>query len=154
MRLVFNKISIVIISLTMFATTISAGLLPSIVSAQTPDCEADKNATILGLPKWYKYLEVNPDASGRCSPTIDSATIGGIQGFLPIGVVALEFMLRLGGLVAVAMIFVAAFKYITSQGNPDNAAAARKTAINALIGLVIIIVATSLVSFLGTRLST
>lgn len=110
-------------------------------------CIQDKNATLLGLPKWYKYLEVVPDESGRCSPQVD-----GINGVLPIGLVVLEGMLRLAGVVAVVMIFWSGFKFLLSQGNPDAVTSARKVATNALIGLVIVIVATGLVSFVGGRL--
>ena len=64
----------------------------------------------------------------------------------------LEIMLRMSGLVAVVMIFWGAYKFILSQGNPDSAAGARKTVINAVVGLVIIIIASGVVSFIGSRL--
>lgn len=111
------------------------------------DCVAEKNETVLGIPKWYKYLDVEPDGSDRCTPQVN-----GMESLLPIGIVALEVMIRVSGLIAVVMIFIGAFKYILSQGNPDSAAGARKTVINAIIGLIIVIISTGLVSFLGARL--
>jgi hypothetical protein len=142
-----HRFIVILIMLTMFLTVMIS--LPLSVSARsTVNCTTDKNQTFLGLPKWYKYLEVTRDDSGRCSPTVNS-----LNGALPIGLAVLEGMLRLASLVAVVMIFVAGFRYITSQGNPDAAAAARKTAINALIGLVIVVMATGLVSFIGNRLT-
>jgi hypothetical protein len=115
-------------------------------------CQTD--GSFLGLPTWYKYLEAREDPSGRCSPVLSGAdTESKVNSALPIGLAILEAMIRLAGIVAVVMIFVAGFRYITSQGNPDAAAAARKTAFNSLIGLVIVVTATGLVSFIGSRLA-
>lgn len=103
--------------------------------------------TLLGIPAWDKYL-VHEEYNGRCS-----AVVNGFESAMPIGLAILEAMIRLGGLVAVVMIIVGSFRFITSQGNPENAAAARKTIINSLIGLVIVIIATTTVSFIGNRLA-
>jgi len=108
-------------------------------------CNLDQ--TFLGLPTWYKYLDTETDPTGRCSPTIEDASSA-----LPIGIAILEGMIRLGGLVAVVMVFVGAFKFITTQGNGEAAASARRTIINALIGLVIIIISTATVSFIGNSI--
>jgi heme/copper-type cytochrome/quinol oxidase subunit 2 len=72
---------------------------------------------------------------------------------LPIGLAILEILITLAGIVAVVMVIYASFKFVLSQGEPDKAAGARKTAINAAIGLVIVIVATRVVSFIATRLT-
>ncbi len=101
--------------------------------------------TLLGLPAWDKYLD-HEEIDGRCSPVIENTADA-----LPIGIAVLEIMLRLGGLVAVAMVFVGAFKFIASQGSPDSATAARKTIINAMVGLVIIILSSAIVGFVGSR---
>lgn len=102
--------------------------------------------SVLGIPTWYKYLETDSIA-GKCSPKIDS-----VEDILPVGLAVLEAALTLGGLVAVAMVFTGGFKYVVSQGEPDKAAGGRKTVMNALIGLSIIILATRVVSFIGNRL--
>lgn len=107
--------------------------------------EADGN--ILGIiPTWYKYLD-GEVISGKCRPIINEPADA-----LPIGLAILELMMTLGGLVAVVMIFIGAFKYILSQGEPDKAKGAQNTVINAVVGLVIVIVATRIVSFIGGRL--
>jgi hypothetical protein len=127
-----------------------SGLLaPGMVHAEAVavdggDC--NPNSTLLGLPKWYKYLEIDT-SNGGCSPSISETADA-----LPIGIAVLEGMLRLGGLVAVVMIFIGGFKFITSQGNSESAAAARKTAINALIGLVIVMISTAVVSYIGSNI--
>ena len=54
--------------------------------------------------------------------------------------------------MAVAMVIVGSYKYIISVGSPEKTTGARKTIQNSLIGLVIIIVSTGVISFLGERL--
>ena len=113
-----------------------------------------QRSVFLGLPTWYKYLEVELDETGRCSPVLSgSDTEQRVNSALPIALAVLEGLLRLSGVVAVVMIFVSGFRFILSQGNPDKAAAARKTAINSLVGLVIVTLAVSLVSFVGGQLN-
>jgi hypothetical protein len=106
--------------------------------------------SLLGIPTWYKYLDREIDESGKCSVVLGgSDTEGKANSILPIGIAVLEAMLRISGLVAVVMVFWGGFKYITAQGNPDNAKGARTTIINAMIGLVIVILSTAIVSFIG-----
>lgn len=137
-------------------------LIVSVASAQqTNGCTLPNS--FLGLPTWYKYLETEIDESGRCSPVLsgssdsenpqDQVTQSKVNSALPIGLAVLEAMLRLAGMVAVVMIFFAGFKFITSDGSPDKAAGARKTVINAIIGLAIVVLSTGLVTFIGSRLS-
>lgn len=125
---------------------------PASVAAQA--CDPNDNSgtccgdrVFLGLPAWDKYLE-HENENGRCTPVFE-----GLGSVLPISIAVLEAVIRLGGLVAVVMIIVGSFKFMTSQGNADNAAAARKTIINSLIGLVIVVIATSVVGFLGNTLA-
>jgi heme/copper-type cytochrome/quinol oxidase subunit 2 len=61
-------------------------------------------------------------------------------------------LLQIAGLVALAFVIVGAVKFITSEGNSDNAANARTTIINSLAGLAVCIVATVLVNFIGTSI--
>jgi hypothetical protein len=144
------KKSLTSVLFVVFAIFVPLTLAPLPVGAQS--CELDSDS-FLGIPAWYKYLETSNDESGRCSPQLTEDSEGNkINSVLPIGLAVLEAMIRLAGLVAVIMIFFAGFKFITSQGNPDAAAAARKTAINALIGLVIVVLSTTIISFIGNSL--
>ncbi len=59
----------------------------------------------------------------------------------------------IAGAVAVVIIIVAAFRFISSQGEADKTAQARQTIIGAVIGLVIIVLAQALITYvLGTVL--
>lgn len=143
MLALFKK-SLLLVSLIIIAGTV---IPVGIVSAAAGDACTPTNTKILGLPTWFKYLDAQEDETGRCAPSIEDSSDA-----LPIGIAVLEVMLRLGGVVAVVMVFWAAFKFITSQGSSESAASARKTAINALIGLVIVIISTATVSFVGNGL--
>lgn len=157
MRIKQLLLSVLVLSNFMIgASAIVLSVSPSSLLADTGD-ECTLTGSFLGLPAWYKYLNAVEDSTGRCSPVLtndqeDDIGQEEVNSALPIGLAILEGMLRISGIVAVVMIFVAGFKYITSQGVPDAAAGARKTALNALIGLVIVIMATTLVSFIGNSL--
>ncbi len=56
------------------------------------------------------------------------------------------------GGIAVVMIAYAGFKYVTSQGNPQETAKAQNTILYTLIGLVVGILAVSIISFVVSRL--
>jgi hypothetical protein len=105
------------------------------------------SSSFLGFPTWYKYL--NPQFSdGQCNLSINFP-----QDIPKIGLALVEIALRVGGMVAVAFVIYGGFRYILSQGSSDQAASARHTIINALIGLVIAVLATLIVSFIAGSLT-
>jgi hypothetical protein len=104
----------------------------------------------LGFPTWYHYLNSISDASAAktCVPQIT-----GINDIWLIVAAVIEILLRVGVLVAIGIIIYAGFQYVTSQGEPDKTTQARKTIINAVIGLVITIFAAAIVNFLAGSFS-
>jgi len=100
------------------------------------------------LPSWYKYLDGHTDSTGAC--TLEDIVFPDDIGAILLAVV--EILLRIGAIVAVGFVIYGGFMYITSQGEPDKAAAARTTIINALVGLVVAILATAIISFIGGQL--
>jgi len=52
----------------------------------------------------------------------------------------------------VGIVIWGGFTYMTSQGDPSTTAKAQKTVINGLVGLVIAILAATIVAFLGDKL--
>ncbi len=106
--------------------------------------------TFFTLKPWFYYLETD-DAT--CSIQ-DFKVLDPINGTSDFGLIALAIiddMLRIGGMVAVAFIIYGGILYINSQGSPDQTAKAQSTIQNALIGLVICIIAVGFVGFLGNR---
>jgi hypothetical protein len=58
------------------------------------------------------------------------------------------------GIVAVVMIIVAGFKYITASGDSNNIASAKNTLIFAIVGLVIAASARIIIGFVASRIPT
>ena len=124
----------------MFTALISHfGATPSAAVA----CPASNN--FLGFPTWYEYLSKTQDATtGLCSPAIHS-----LSDIWLIVAAVIEIMLRVSALVAVGFVIYGGFSYIISQGESDKTAQARNTIINALVGLVIAVLAAVIVAFIA-----
>ena len=105
------------------------------------------NKGISILPTWYKYIDGTIDSSGHCSLNFTFP-----DDISAIMLALVEIMLRIAAIVAIGYVIYGAFMYLTTQGEPDRAAAARNTIVNAIIGLVIAIIATGVVSFIGGQL--
>lgn len=138
----------------LIGTVVFVGLLfgaPQHASAQS----CTPTQSVLGIPTWYKYLESEIDADGKCRPAIRVAgdTEQSVNNALPIGLAALEIAIAVGSIVAFVMVLFGAFKYIYSLGEADKVKSARNTIINAAIGLVITLIATRVVSFVAGRLT-
>jgi uncharacterized membrane protein (DUF373 family) len=69
--------------------------------------------------------------------------------FLLIALAILDILLYVAGMVAVVFVIYGGVKYILSQGNPENTKKAWGTILNSLIGLVIAILSTTIVNFIG-----
>lgn len=109
--------------------------------------------SFFGLEPWYAYLDYGWDSVTK-SCQINNFKFLGSNSDIPLILLAVvNDLLRIAGLVAVAFVIMGGVKYITSQGNPDSMAAAQKTIIDALIGLLIALMAVAIVTFLGKTLS-
>jgi ABC-type Fe3+ transport system permease subunit len=102
-----------------------------------------EDSSLLGFPTWYKYL--NP-VGADCEPQLRSLT-----DFWLIAAALLEILLRIGILASVIFITWAGFRLLTSQGDPNSVKEARDTILNAVIGLIIMIIATVSVNFFAGR---
>ena len=102
--------------------------------------------SFLGFPKWYKYVDGYGVNGGGCAPQVTH-----LSDVWLIVAAFIEILLRIGALLAVIFVIYGGIQYITSQGEPNKTNQARQTVINALVGLVISIGATTLVTFLAGR---
>jgi ABC-type Fe3+ transport system permease subunit len=99
----------------------------------------------LVFPPWYKYLDSNGvDGTGLCTPKIV-----GINDVWLILAAVIEILLRVAALAAIGFVIWGGFEYITSQGEPDKTNKARQTVINALVGLVIAVMASLIINFIA-----
>lgn len=95
---------------------------------------------ILDFPTWYEYLELGDS----CVPKINN-----INDIWLIIAAMIELITRVGAILAVGFIIWGSIKLVASQGSPEGIKSARDTIQNAIIGLIIAIVATAAVSYIA-----
>lgn len=98
-----------------------------------------------GFPNWNKGLDFKHDGSGGC--VLDGFKLNDVW-----IVVAnlVQMALFLAGLLAVVFIIIGGIMFITSSGNPDNVARARKTLTSALLGLIVAVLASTIIGYVAS----
>jgi len=132
----FNLLLGVIVSFSLLTAPVQAG-----------PCTGSGASFLTVFPTWYEYLDVS--APPECE--VQSFEFPDDVWKVILALVAI--LLRIAGLVAVVYTIYGGFKFVLSKGNPSEAAKARQTIIDALIGVAIASVATVLVAFLGRTLT-
>jgi len=105
------------------------------------------NKGFLGFPTWYRGLTMD---GGSCDIKSPSDDLGGFIWHIALNVIEMAMMAVV--YVAVFFILYGGFQFLTSQGAPDGMAKARTTILNAVIGLVISLVAVGIINFIVTGL--
>jgi hypothetical protein len=105
-------------------------------------------SSYFGIPAWYAGMQgsgcgFEPIKSGAQVDVTKTA------GRIALNIV--QALLVVAGYVAVFFIFKAGFNYIYSAGSPDGMANAKKTLMNAVIGLVIALLAASIVGLVAGK---
>jgi hypothetical protein len=131
----------------VFAVAVASPVMTAVISptsyAADKSCE---QSVFLGIPPWYRGLS-SVDASGKCS--IDSPKDGNLSGFIwHIVLNVIEIALYLVGYIAVFFILYGGFQFLTGGSNPSQIEKARKTILNAVVGLVISISAVVIVNLI------
>lgn len=103
--------------------------------------------SFLGFPTWYHYL------NGTTSGGVCSLQISGLSDIWLIVAAIIEILLRVAALAAIGFIIFGGVQYLTSQGEPDKTTQARHTLIDALVGLLIAIMASALVNFIARSIT-
>lgn len=114
---------------------------PSVMAKSAEECNAQ---SFFGIPTWYEYLGFDDS----CSVNTDVA-----NAIILIIFAAIDIMLYLGGLIAAFYIIYGGFEFILAQGNPEKITSARQTILNAIIGLVIVLVASQATAFIAKRIA-
>lgn len=113
-------------------------------------CTLAKQPLLGIIPTWYSYLPTQYDSLGKCVVTVDVSK--NPQQLLLIGLAVIDALTAVAGVAAFAYLLYGGMLYVLSQGEPDNAKKALETIRNALIGLVIAAIATTVVAFIGRKL--
>ena len=147
----FNKIkfSIIGIGLLLIPALVAPAVLSSEVYAATATV-CSNSTTFLGIPAWYEYLIVESDGSGSgCRVKAPE----GSSAIVLIALAVVDILLRLSALVALIFVVYGGFRFTTAQGSPDAISKGKKTVVNALVGLVIAVLASQIVKFVAYLLS-
>lgn len=108
--------------------------------------DSDKcSKSFFGLPTWYKYLELDSDCN------VVTKGVENVPAKVILGLI--DIALFLAGLLAVVMIIWGGYLFIFGNGDPGQITNARKTILNAVIGLAIAILASQIVRFVAYLLS-
>lgn len=113
------------------------------------DCGAKPG--FFGLPSWHKYLDKVAVTDEHGLTTACTPRIQHINDIWLIVASVIDIMLRLAALAAIVMVIYGGIQYIMSQDQPDKTKKALGTIINALIGLVIAVAATTMITFIAGR---
>ena len=139
--LIFSLSSMILFALPIAGTFVA----PAAVSAQNTcvgnDCIQG------GLCHGAQTFDVNAQTE-NCVPPNEN---GGVNGLVRKIINILSVVV---GIVAVIMIIIGGFRYITSGGSSEKVTAAKNTILYALIGLVIVALAQVIVRFVLTKTTT
>lgn len=160
-----SKLCIVILSLavTLFSSYSS--------KAAAASCDLQQSGP-LGIPTWYKYLkgETGTAKAGDqnvtiCKVKLYSASASQInnnpeaagnklsKNVTAIGLAIIEIVMRLLIYISFTWAIWGGYKVLTSGGNSQGFKSGVETVKNALIGLIIGLLSTSIVVFAGSRLT-
>lgn len=111
--------------------------------------------SFFGLTPWYAYLDGQEDSFGKCVPKLIQGNQNSVTGIdiVLIILAVVDSLLKLAAMVALGFVIYGGIQYIISQGDPEKTNQAKNTILNALVGMVIALTATALVSFIGGSIS-
>ncbi len=137
-RIAQYKITLLIVLSALFAMV----AMPLVASAATDNIPNNPSDNQFGLSEFGKD-GTGTTTLGLGKRSLDEAVVGLIN-------VALGFL----GLIAVIIILIGGFKWMTAGGNEDKVGEARKTIFAGIIGLAIILFAWGITTFVVTQLGT
>ena len=125
----------------LFIFAFAAPLMATIAPSQSAYADAACENRILGIPPWYRGLTgPSPDCN-----IVSPDDVGGLSAFIwKIVLNVLEMAIVATAYVASFFILYGGFLYITGGALPAQLEKARKTILNAVIGLVICLAAIAL----------
>lgn len=140
MEQIITKAKIVLLALTL-ATSLGGGILPATASAQ-------EEATVNSAAESLNFLDrLERQVFGQ-EPRKDydrvSATVAGIM----------QAVLGLVGLILVIIIAYSGILWMTARGNDEQVERARKYISNSIIGLIIVLFAYTITTFVIQQLAT
>jgi hypothetical protein len=122
-----SKIKIFLLSFLVFGSTVLA--LPSVSLAQSSGCTGD-------------FQMVN----GICVPKPKGTGLGASTNFVDLMKKVFTLLLGISGAISVLFVLFGGFQYMTSAGNEKQAETGKNNVMYAIIGLVVVILAYTIVN--------
>lgn len=119
-------------------------MFKTILELFSATCPGTSN--FLGFPNWYRGLECGTDEEGNILVEFDT-----INEIWTVTANVIDILIRISGLLAVAFIIYGGFRYMTSQGEPEGLQVAKNIITYSVIGLVVAILASTIVGFVAGR---
>ena len=139
-----------------FGAANNPGLAYAAASPVTPTptaAPARCDSNFFGLVTWYHYLGFTKDSGGGCSSNLDFINSpSDLTKLWLIGFAIFQDLLRIAGAVAVGFVIYGGIQYLVSQGQSERTSKAFQTILNALKGLVAVIIAVPSVNFIADKL--
>lgn len=147
----FFKKVVLVIGVVCF---LGAIILPELVIAQVvesvTEAEAEVNcdSAFLGFPTWYRGL-----TDTDCNIKSPGSIVGGLSAFIwKVALNIIEIALVLVVYVSVGFVIAGGIKFLTSAGSSDGIAKAKSTITNAVIGLILSMLAVAIMKFVFSKL--
>jgi hypothetical protein len=138
-----------ILASILLVVSLAAATIAPTVALPVAASAACSDAPILGITPWYRGLQEEKD--GAC--LIKSPTDGNLGKFITtIALNILQAGFAIAAYVAVFFIIKGGFSYMTSAGSSDGMANAKKTIMNAVIGLVIVLLSAAIINTIASIL--
>ncbi len=138
-------------ALIIFALFCSA-LLGVISPVQTYAIDGDCTTKFLGLPAWYDGLVDSTTCEIKApAKDDDGAELKKFIWTIVMNIISL--VIGVVGYLAVAFVIYGGFQYLTSSGDPGRAAKGKKTITNALVGTVICVLSSMIMSAISGIIS-
>lgn len=84
---------------------------------------------------------------------LEGVNTNSVEGIFQLAGNIMKLLFWLAGVAAVIIIIIAGIQYITSAGSPEQTARAKKTITNAVVGLILVIFAYAIVSFIVEQIT-
>ncbi len=149
----FIKLTVVSLAIVLVAPVVAMAAPTTNTTTQTQAAGSSASgcATNFVFPAWYEGL---CDSEGNIKSPADMGkgkdTAGNLGAWLTtIALNIVQILLYVVGYVSIGFIIYGGFKYMTQGDNASGTAAARKTIMNAVIGLAISIMSVAIVKFVA-----
>jgi hypothetical protein len=158
LKTVFSQLTIV--AALSVLTLPAVATVPAMAAAGPNPTAKNCNTGFLTLPAWHRGVvnvnceiktvaEPEKDSTGKITKDIDHNTEITLNSFIWTVVLnVIEMALHAVGYIATFFIIYGGFQFFTAGGSPDGVTKARKTIINAVIGLVISLVSVGIVNLI------